>query len=68
MKTNIPSNKISPEDCLLNMESVIYFQDVSGSGSSSQWEPIETENGSRADLAMTDELELKGAPTGPQDN
>ncbi|KAK1430235.1 hypothetical protein QVD17_12833 [Tagetes erecta] len=44
------------------------YMDVSGSGSSSQWEPVETENGSGADLAKTDELELRGASTGLQVN
>ena len=51
------------------MESVVVCsQDVPGSGSSFQWEPVETENMSVADLAMTDVLELRVASTGLQVN
>lgn len=66
-KTSIPSVKISP-DYLLHMESVICSQDVPGSGSSFQWEPVETENRSVADLAMTNVLELTEASTSLQEN
>ena len=49
------------------MESVVVCsQDVPGSGSSFQWEPVETENRSVADLAMTDMLELREASMGLQ--
>ncbi|KAL4580716.1 hypothetical protein LXL04_016918 [Taraxacum kok-saghyz] len=58
-KTSIPSVKISP-DYLPHMESVDCSQDIPGSGSSFQWEPVETENRSVAVLAMTDVLELTG--------
>lgn len=66
-KTSIPSVKFSP-DYLLHMESVVCSQDVPGSGSSFQWEPVETENRSVADLAMTNVLELTEASTSLQVN
>lgn len=56
--------KVSPVNYLLMMESVC-SQVVPGSGSSCQWEPIGTEDGSGADLAMTDELRLSGSFNGP---
>ncbi|KAJ0846181.1 putative RNA-directed DNA polymerase [Helianthus annuus] len=66
-RTSIPAVKVSPVDNLLYSESVC-SQDVPGSDSSCQWEPIGTENESGADLAMTDVLELTEASTGLQDN
>lgn len=66
-RTSIPSVKISPVDYLLYSESVC-SHDVPGSGSSCQWEPIGTENGSVTVSVMTDVLELTGASTGLQVN
>ncbi|KAL4554254.1 hypothetical protein LXL04_039612 [Taraxacum kok-saghyz] len=66
-KTSIPSVKVSP-DYLPHMESVVCSQDIPGSGSSFQWEPVETENRSVADLAMTNVLELTEASTDLQEN
>ncbi|KAK1426155.1 hypothetical protein QVD17_14824 [Tagetes erecta] len=63
MRTSIPSVKVSLEDYLFYSESVC-SQGVSESGSLSQWEPVETENESEADLAVTDVLEFRGASTG----
>ncbi|MFS7973177.1 putative RNA-directed DNA polymerase [Helianthus anomalus] len=56
-RTSIPAVKVSPVDYLLYSESVC-SQDVPGSGSSCQWEPIGTENESRV---VTDELKLSGS-------
>jgi len=54
MRTSIPAVESSPENFLLNMESVC-SQVVPGSGSSCMWEPVGTENRS-----MTDVLKLRG--------
>jgi len=67
-RTSVPAVKVSPENYLLHMESVVCSQIISGSGSSSQWEPVEIENESGAVSAMTDVLELGGASTGLQVN
>ncbi|MFS7914571.1 hypothetical protein Hanom_Chr02g00155001 [Helianthus anomalus] len=60
LKTKI--EKFSPVDCLLSLESVGDPWCISGSGGVSK--PVETEDGSLADLA-TIELELGEASTGP---
>ena len=63
-RTNIPAVGTSPENFLLSMENVC-SQDVPGSGSAClQWEPVGTEDESRADSAVTDVLKLRGASTG----
>ncbi|MFS8001124.1 hypothetical protein Hanom_Chr13g01186531 [Helianthus anomalus] len=56
------TEKFSPLDCLLSLESVGDPWCIFGSGGVSK--PVETEDGSLADLATT-ELELGGASTGP---
>ena len=56
-RTRIPAVETSPENFLLNMESVC-SQVVPGSGSSCKWEPVGTENGS-----VTDMLKLRGVLT-----
>ena len=56
-RTSIPAVETSPENFLLNMESVC-SQVVPGSGSSCKWESVGTENGS-----VTDVLKLRGVLT-----
>lgn len=67
VKTKISTDKVSPDDFLLIKESVC-SQGFSGSGSSFQWEPVETEDKSGAEIAVTDELKLNGVSTGLQVN
>lgn len=63
-RTSIPAVDTSPENILLSMESVC-SQGVLGSGSSClKWEPVGTEDESRAVSAVTDVLKLRGASTG----
>ncbi|VFQ96650.1 unnamed protein product, partial [Cuscuta campestris] len=62
-RTSIPAVETSPENFLLSME-IVCFQDVLGSGSACvQWEPVGTEDESKAVQAMTDGLKLRRVST-----
>ncbi|KAD5803354.1 hypothetical protein E3N88_14714 [Mikania micrantha] len=60
-RTSVPADKVSPVNHLLKKESVVCSRDISGSGSSFQWEPIEIQFGSVAVRAMSDKLKLGGS-------
>ncbi|MCE5167186.1 hypothetical protein HAX54_041675, partial [Datura stramonium] len=53
-RTSVPAVKISPDDYLLTMESVVCSQSIPRFGSSCKWESVGTEDESGAVLAMTD--------------
>jgi len=57
-RISIPVVETSPENFLLNIESVC-SQVVPGSGNSCKWEPVGTKNGSVAVSVMTDVLKLR---------
>ncbi|VFQ93322.1 unnamed protein product [Cuscuta campestris] len=62
-RTSIPAVETSPENFLLSME-IVCSQDVPGSGSACvQWEPVGTEDESKAVQAMTDGLKLRRVST-----
>ncbi|KAD5803039.1 hypothetical protein E3N88_14399 [Mikania micrantha] len=60
-RTSVPVDKISLVNHLLKKESVVCSWDISGSGSSFQWEKIEIQFGSVAVRAMSDKLKLDGS-------
>ncbi|MCE5167666.1 hypothetical protein HAX54_015698, partial [Datura stramonium] len=47
-RTSVPAFKVSPDDYLLTMESVVCSQSIPGSGSSCKWESVGTEDESGA--------------------
>ncbi|MCD7471280.1 hypothetical protein HAX54_011615 [Datura stramonium] len=53
-RTSVPAVKVSPDDYLLIMESVVCSQSIPGFGSSCKWESVGTEDESGAVLVVTD--------------
>ncbi|MCD7452288.1 hypothetical protein HAX54_016120 [Datura stramonium] len=53
-RTNVLAVKVSPDDYLLTMESVVCSQSIPGSDSSCKWELVGTEDESGTVLAVTD--------------
>ncbi|MCE5167428.1 hypothetical protein HAX54_001664, partial [Datura stramonium] len=53
-RTSVPAVKVSSDDYLLTMESVVCSQSIPGFGSSCKWESVGTEDESGAVLAVTD--------------
>ncbi|MCD9642569.1 hypothetical protein HAX54_029442 [Datura stramonium] len=53
-RTSVPAVKVSPNDYLLIMESVVCSQSIPGSDNSCKWESVGTEDESGAVLAVTD--------------